>query len=177
MTRCPLRSCSPSAPNCNLTPVRVKRCSVNGGVSPQRAEIERKIGIQRNHRLQRQQSPPCAAPSLEFAIATKRNETMTVGSPLFRLLSTKTVRVGKFSGVTSWICRVSVCSGAHTRVGMLHFKFLHLKIFQWTYFIYLFFALIAAVTSPVKKTFYWIGAAQKAKRLREPSGTVEIGLW
>lgn len=62
----PLRSRSPSDLNFDLTAVREKRCSVNGEVSPLRAEIAREIDRNRNQRLQRQASPPCAVPSLEF---------------------------------------------------------------------------------------------------------------
>lgn len=63
-------------PNFDLTAVPEKRCSVNGEVSPLRAEIVRKIDRNRNQRIQRQASPPRAvgSPSLEFVTAENKTK-------------------------------------------------------------------------------------------------------
>lgn len=73
LPRCPLRWLSQSVtPSFDLTAVHEKRGSVNGGVSPSRAEIVRKIDRNRNQRLQRLATPPCAGASLQFVISENK---------------------------------------------------------------------------------------------------------
>ncbi len=68
-------------------------------VSPLRAEIVRKIDRNRNQRLQRQASPPRAVPSLEFVTSENKNEAMTAGRPLRRII-TMEMRLGSITKFT-----------------------------------------------------------------------------
>lgn len=58
----------------------------------------REIDRERNQRLQRKASPPCAAPSLEFVTFENKNQVMTAGRPLRRIIRLGSVT--KFNEVT-----------------------------------------------------------------------------